>query len=559
MYNTLYRKYRPKKMSEVSGQTVALKILNNQIENNNLNHCYIFSGPRGTGKTSVAKIFSAAINCTEDNKPCGNCVSCKQNINYNLDIIEIDAASNNGVDEIRELKSKVNIMTSYSKYKIYIIDEVHMLTISAFNALLKTLEEPPAHIIFILATTEIHKVPETIMSRCQQITFNRISEEDIFLRLKEIIDKEKINITSESLYEIARLSNGGLRDAIGHLDLLAAYKKDNITIEDVHEVNGTISEKEISNIILNIKKNNEIEILNIIESLNKKGKNIHKVLEEVNFFLRNCLVNDFSKTKKDVYSKIYKIFNKDKIINMINFINQNLIEIKKYGNNNIMYELIFINLVDKFGHENNDEKYNNIQKEKESVPIEPVFINKLEQLKTPELINEGNIEVELNKEDVLIKSNVEKEIEILKRVRIDNTFAQVSKTRLNDIKQLFCDYDHTSLNEKYHKNFHLIKDGKIVAASDKNLIIVFETQTISSYYNKNIKEMEKIIKKILNVDFESIALENSDWENYRNEFKNKKREYVYKNDEKEFQNYIESFKKTKNVIESTFSNLINIR
>ena len=225
MYKALYRKYRPKSFDEIYGQDVIKKTIINEIKNNKISHAYLFCGPRGTGKTSVAKLVAKLINCenSKNGVACNECESCKQiNNNSNLDIIEIDAASNNGVDEIRELKDKVKFLPTISKYKVYIIDEVHMLSTGAFNALLKTLEEPPKHVVFILATTEVNKIPITIISRCQRFDFKKISSENIYNRLKYIVNEENINITDDAIKEISILSDGGLRDAIGLLDKLVS-------------------------------------------------------------------------------------------------------------------------------------------------------------------------------------------------------------------------------------------------------------------------------------------------------------------------------------------------
>ena len=226
MYQSLYRKYRPKHFDEVYGQECAKKILINTLKNSTLSHAYLFFGPRGTGKTSIAKMFARACNCLDikNGECCEKCENCSESSQKNcVDIIEIDAASNNGVDEIRELKNKINLVPNKLKYKVYIVDEVHMLSTGAFNALLKTLEEPPEHVIFILATTDFYKVPATIVSRCQCIEFKNIDDNSMFERLKEISKLEKIKIDDDAINEIVKNSNGGLRDAIGLLDKLNSF------------------------------------------------------------------------------------------------------------------------------------------------------------------------------------------------------------------------------------------------------------------------------------------------------------------------------------------------
>ena len=270
-YLALYRKYRPTNFDDLVGQNEISSIIKNAILSDRISHAYLFSGPRGTGKTSTAKIIAKMINCSnlsEEGIPCDKCPSCL-NFNSNTDIVEIDAASNNGVDEIRELRDKVNLVPTYGKYKIYIIDEVHMLTTQAFNALLKTLEEPPKHVIFILATTEYYKIPVTVSSRCQKFQFLKFSNEDIVNRLVYIAEKENININKDALVEVARLSDGGLRDAINMLDQLSSYKNDNINVEDVYKLSGVISYSDFADLVLSIYYNKVVDIVDFIESIDK--------------------------------------------------------------------------------------------------------------------------------------------------------------------------------------------------------------------------------------------------------------------------------------------------
>ncbi|MDE5539552.1 MAG: DNA polymerase III subunit gamma/tau, partial [Bacilli bacterium] len=265
-YKVLYRKYRPDDFSNVVGQSYITSILKNAIQNDKISHAYIFSGPRGTGKTSTAKVFAKAINCLNPNEngPCNKCESCLQ-FKSNADIIEIDAASNNGVDEIREIINNIKLAPAYSKYKVYIIDEVHMLSASAFNALLLTLEEPPHHVVFILATTNIEAVPITILSRCQRFDFHKIPNSDIIERLKYIAENEEINITDDAMEEIAYISDGGLRDALSILDQLYS-KSSNITIEDVIKHFGSVSKKQVSDLFDYIVNNSITDFLNMMNN-----------------------------------------------------------------------------------------------------------------------------------------------------------------------------------------------------------------------------------------------------------------------------------------------------
>ena len=316
IYQALYRKYRPKTFDDVCGQEIITTTLKNAIQYNKLTHAYLFIGPRGTGKTSVAKIFAKTINCESINNgvSCEKCDICKMsNNNENVDIIEMDAASNNGVDEVREIKNHVTFMPTFSKYKIYIIDEVHMLSAGAFNALLKTLEEPPKHVIFILATTEPQKVPLTIISRCQCFEFKSIPNNLIEERIKYICNEEKIKITEEAVKQIGEDSNGGLRDAVGLLDQLNSYTNGNINLDDVLKINGRVNINTFNEIFNNIYDNNIEELFNISDKFNFEGKDYVLICEDLIKYLKNSLIEYQINNENELINKI----GKDKVTKII--------------------------------------------------------------------------------------------------------------------------------------------------------------------------------------------------------------------------------------------------
>lgn len=296
---SLYRKYRPKTFEDVIGQDHITKTLQNQIMNNHIGHAYLFTGTRGTGKTSIAKIFARAVNCLSpvNGSPCGKCENCLNLQKDNdINIIEMDAASNNKVDDVREIREKVKFLPVGAKYKVYIIDEVHMLTDSAFNALLKTLEEPPEHIIFILATTEVHKLPQTILSRCVRFDFHLVSVEDLVKHLRKIFDKENIKYDEESLKLIATAGEGSVRDTLSIADSIASYAQGNITKEQTLEILGTTDYELILSFFKEIKDREVGNILALIDKIEKEGKNLAVFAKDLSKHARNLLV---CKTCKD--------------------------------------------------------------------------------------------------------------------------------------------------------------------------------------------------------------------------------------------------------------------
>ena len=547
MYQALYRKYRPKTFDDVAGQEVIIKTLKNAVINDKISHAYLLAGPRGCGKTSIAKIFAKLVNCKNgmNGTPCNKCVCCTQNSEQNMDIIEMDAASNNGVDEIREINNKVNLVPSFGKYKIYIIDEVHMLTIGAFNALLKTLEEPPAHVIFILATTDPHKVPITILSRCQRFDLKKISVENIYNRLKYICDTENIKIEDNAILEIARLGDGGLRDAIGILDQVVSYAVDIVTLNDVHEVNGTISQENVFNLINDTVNNDLTNVIKKINEYNNKGKSIVKITEEIITFLRNTILfkttKDLIEDNKNIYREISDKVSTKKIIDYINVINESLLDMKRFSNPKMILELAFIKLID-------EEKIES--KENENIKEPKVSENKIENyeykntVKT-EVFKEqpaDTIKKPEKKENKIIE-NINQELENFVEIRINNTLSKFSKKETIELKNKLKKIMDYVMDEKYNMYATMILDGELKAVSDEYAIFSYSTAHLSTLFNENIINIEKLISKAVNKNYKVIAVDNEKWNIIKEEFNEKKKKYEFQEETIEIEKIIKKLNK----------------
>jgi DNA polymerase-3 subunit gamma/tau len=352
-YKALYRIYRPQTFDEVVGQKYILQTIKNAIEHNKIAHAYLFSGPRGTGKTTLAKLLAKGVNCTADsNRPCNECDNCKAiALGTYPDVIEIDAASNNGVDEIREIIDKVKYAPIAGKYKIYIIDEVHMLSTGAFNALLKTLEEPPAHIIFILATTDVHKVIPTIISRCQRFDFNKVSQTDIKLRIKDILEQENIKYETDVVSLIAELADGGVRDALGILDQTIAYAGDNLTGNHVRDIYGVASTAEIVDLIDNILNRKIKESLNYIGEFDQRGVDLVRLTNGILSILKETVIFNYSNDNTNLelltnvqVEKLGSLMNNNLAFRIIDTVVETLANYKKVNSPRSLLELAVVKL-----------------------------------------------------------------------------------------------------------------------------------------------------------------------------------------------------------------------
>ena len=344
-YVALYRLYRPKTFEAVAGQRAIVKTLQNALQHDKMAHAYLFSGPRGTGKTSIAKIIAKALNCREapTAEPCGVCDVCKGIDKGDIsDVIEIDAASNNGVDEIRDLRDKVKYAPSVGKYKVYIIDEVHMLTTGAFNALLKTLEEPPKYVVFILATTEIHKIPATIISRCQRFDFKNIEVEDMVVKLNEIIKKENIDINLPAVEAIAQYAEGGMRDALSLLDQVISYTDHTITEEDVFEVSGGLSYQTLSKILQAVYRKDAKVTLELLNQALLSGKDVGRMVNDLMIALKDTLLD---KTKTDKKYPELKDISNQHIYAYLNILNELQTDIKFTNQKRAYLEVALLKMV----------------------------------------------------------------------------------------------------------------------------------------------------------------------------------------------------------------------
>ena len=503
-YLALYRKYRPIDFDNVCGQNDIVTVIKNAILNNKISHAYLFSGPRGTGKTTIAKIIARLVNCEnlENGNACGKCYNCLNFLNSN-DIVEIDAASNNGVDEIRDIREKVNLVPSNSKYKVYIIDEVHMLTNQAFNALLKTLEEPPKHVIFILATTEPHKIPLTISSRCQKFSFTRISDNDIVDRLRFISKNENITVDDDSLYEIARISDGGMRDAINLLDQLAAYNNSVVTIDDIYSINGSTSYDDIFKLLEYIKNDDKQNIINFVDDINKRGCDIKKFIEELIVFLKDIIVfiNTGNLSNIEIKNVNIKrsaeIFDLNVLYDFIEYLNSQL--------NNIVYsthsQIIFMTILLKYA--------SNFDKIEENNSISREIIS---------VKNEENTQQEIK---VNNKFNID--------IRINNALATASKKVLNEFKDKWIVIKDYVTDNRYSVVSGLLIDTNIVVASQEYLILTNNFESVVDRLNENNIKVEEFLKIILKSDLKIVAITSEKWDLIKDKYiKNVKNGIKYK-------------------------------
>ncbi len=528
MYHALYRKYRPMTFDDVVGQDSIVTTLRNSIINKTFSHAYMFFGPRGTGKTTISKIFARSINCEEpiDGCTCGKCPKCLHSFEKEcVDIIEIDAASNNGVDEIRELKNKISLVPAELKYKVYIIDEVHMLSIGAFNALLKTLEEPPEHAIFILATTDPQKVPETIISRCQCFSFKRISENAIVDRMKFIAENENISIEADVLHDIAKFSDGGMRDALGLLDKLSSYTDKKITSDSFADLNGTITKGDLEKFVDNIFSNNIGEILTYIVDINNSGKNLIQVIIQLLDYLQDTL---FSYYVNNVELK-YPV---DKIISLANVINDKLFDIKKSSNPRIYIEMLLIDFCEK------NKNFNSVEIiSREIIPNKKLTNNSIKDSQTivrtenhakndtvvidtnVKKDNDSSDKITINKEfSPSIDKKVILNLNDIMKARVNNIMATADKSILKDVIDKMPIFNDYTFDSEIGFAACALLDTKVRAASNIGIILSYEYDSIVKQNLLNLEKINEVYNKLNKTNYKLAIISDLEWDKAKSDY-----------------------------------------
>jgi DNA polymerase III subunit gamma/tau len=525
-YQALYRVYRPQKFEDVVGQTHIIKTLQNALLQEKFSHAYLFSGPRGTGKTTAAKILSKAVNCEKapTAEPCNECAACRGITDGSIsDVIEIDAASNNGVDEIRDIRDKVKYAPSAVKYKVYIIDEVHMLSIGAFNALLKTLEEPPAHVIFILATTEPHKIPLTIISRCQRFDFKRIAPDDMLPRMKNILSSQRVSAEEEALYAVAKAAEGGMRDALSLLDQAISYSEETVTLEDVLSITGAVSQEFLLQAAKAVYEQNVVEALNAVENLIRNGKDPLRFVEDLIFYYRDLLLYQSGAHNPDLleraiineeFKRLSEEISADFIHEVIHKLNHAQQEMKWTNHPRVLLEVALVKLCQH-------------QMKQEHTNIAPLMQKIAELENQLQKIKENGIRIERGgtADSVVPEKKVSRQTRNAYKVptgKIHEILKVATRKDLDTVKRAWPELLERLKQQNKASHAALLLNSEPVASSDKDFILKFKYEIhckMAAENNNNVRDnLENILYTLIGKRLEMTAIPDSEWEKVREEF-----------------------------------------
>ncbi|MFS0865612.1 DNA polymerase III subunit gamma/tau [Fredinandcohnia sp. 179-A 10B2 NHS] len=525
-YQALYRVFRPQTFQDVVGQEHITKTLQNALLQEKFSHAYLFSGPRGTGKTSAAKIFAKAVNCERSpvSEPCNECASCKGITDGSIsDVIEIDAASNNGVDEIRDIRDKVKYAPSAVRYKVYIIDEVHMLSIGAFNALLKTLEEPPRHVIFILATTEPHKIPLTIISRCQRFDFRRITTQAIVGRMKTIIGEQSVNVDDQALYVIARAAEGGMRDALSLLDQAISYSDDEVKLEDVLVITGAVSQSFLTNLVRAIRDRDVQNALKTLDDMMDHGKDPVRFIEDLIFYYRDMLLYQTAPQLEEVlervlvdeeFTELATSISNNEIYETIDILNSSQQEMKWTNHPRIFLEVAIVKLTQMVK-----------QQSAEALPQIEGLLNKINHLESElRILKEKGIAARPQEPTASSEKRAPKTSRNNYRTpvgRINEILKNATRQNLEILKGKWGEMLEQLRKQNKVSHAALLVDSEPVAASTDAFVLKFKYEIHCKMAAENIEvreNLENILSTLTGTRFEMIGVPDDDWGKIREEF-----------------------------------------
>ena len=527
MHKALYRSYRPQNFEDVVGQEHIIRTLKNQIENNNVGRAYLFSGTRGTGKTSTAKIFARAVNCENsiNQEPCNECEVCRDILNDNvMDVVEIDAASNNSVDDIRELRESVKYSPTKAKYKVYIIDEVHMLSQGAFNALLKTLEEPPSYVIFILATTEPHKIPATILSRCQRFDFKRVTVKDMTDRMKKICNEENIEVEEKALNLIARNSQGALRDALSILDQCISFSDNKIEYKDAVELLGTVNIEQLFEMAQSIIDQDTKKSLQILNEFVVWGKDIRNLINDLIDHFRNLMVCKVSKDLDEIISlpeeSIERLkeqsqnVNINDLIRILNILSETQDNMKTSSNPRVLAEVTIMKTAQPMFDESKEALIKRIENLEQKIESGNIKVNHISTNQTVDNFNENNQQnnntVEKQENENIEYENVKSEDVKLMESSWQKIRQKIKEDKVNKQMPVYFLLGDVSGFNVYNNNLYIIYGHGFEFAKKR----LSNPETISY--------IEQMIRETINRSFSIKIILESEVKNIELEIKNEK-------------------------------------